>query len=72
MSLRGAASPKPTAAFLPADPVLEKGAVVVLRNGLTMRGLRAVDAENGVRLEVETGWILVPSRNIDHVERAAG
>ncbi len=66
------AAAKPDPAYLPEDPVLASGAVVVLRNGLTMRGLRAVDVENGVRLEVDTGWILVPKRNVERVMRATG
>ena len=63
---------RPDAAYLPEPDVPEHGAVVFLRNGLTMRGLQAVDVERGVRLEMETGWILVPTRNIERVARAAG
>ena len=56
----------------PAALSVQRGVLIVLRNGQTMRGHDAVEMDAGVRLEVDTGWILVPGRHIDRVLRATG
>ena len=71
-------TPKPAPSYLPelepapdAAPeaaVEATGALVYLTNGLTMRGMHARETERGVRLQLETGWILIPNRNVDRVE----